>query len=42
MSTPKILAEEDSKMVNNLKIGDYFKYVLLTVSGSGQGDKVRD
>jgi O-antigen biosynthesis protein WbqP len=42
MSTPKKLAEEDSQMVNNLKIGDYFKYVLMTVSGSGQGDKVRD
>ena len=42
MSTPKKLAEEDSQMINNLKIGDYFKYVLMTVSGSGQGDKVRD
>ena len=42
MSTPKKLAEEDSRIVNNLKIGDYFKYVLMTVSGSGQGDKVRD
>jgi lipopolysaccharide/colanic/teichoic acid biosynthesis glycosyltransferase len=42
MSTPKKLAEEDSKMVNNLKVGDYFKFVLMTVSGSGQGDKVRD
>jgi len=42
MSTPKKLAEEDSRMVNNLKVGDYLKYVLLTVSGSGQGDKVRN
>lgn len=42
MSTPKKLAEEDSQMVNNLKVGDYLKYVLLTVSGSGQGDKVRN
>jgi O-antigen biosynthesis protein WbqP len=41
MSTPKKLAEEDSQMVNNLKVGDYFKFVLMTVSGSGQGDKVR-
>jgi O-antigen biosynthesis protein WbqP len=42
MSTPKKLAEEDSQMVNKLKIGDYFKYVLMTVLGSGQGDKVSD
>lgn len=42
MSTPKKLAEKDSQMVNNLKVGDYFKYVLLTVTGSGQGDKVRN
>ena len=42
MSTPKKLAEEDSQMVNNLKVSDYFKYVLMTATGSGQGDKVRD
>ena len=42
MSTPKKLAEEDSQMVNNLKISDYIKYILMTISGSGQGDKVRD
>ena len=42
MSTPKKLAIEDSKMVGNLKVSDYFKYVLMTVTGSGQGDKVRN
>jgi len=42
MSTPKKLAIEDSKMVGNLKLSDYFKYVLMTVTGSGQGDKVRN
>ena len=42
MSTPKRLAIEDSKIVNNLNISDYLKYVLLTVTGSGQGDKVRN
>ena len=41
MSTPKKLAIEDSKMVGNLKVSHYFKYVLMTVTGSGQGDKVR-
>lgn len=41
MSTPKKLAQEDSQMVGNLTLGSYVKYVLMTVTGSGQGDKVR-
>ena len=41
MSTPKKLALEDSQMVGNLTLSSYLKYVLMTVTGSGQGDKVR-
>ena len=41
MSTPKKLALEDSQMVDNLTLRSYLKYVLMTVTGSGQGDKVR-
>lgn len=41
MSTPKKLALEDSQMVGNLTLFSYLKYVLMTVTGSGQGDKVR-
>ena len=41
MSTPKKLAQEDSQMVGNLTLLSYLKYVLMTVTGSGQGDKVR-
>ena len=41
MSTPTKLAIEDSKMVGNLKVSDYFKYVLMTVTGSGQGDVIK-
>lgn len=41
MSTPKKLAQEDSQMVGNLSFISYLKYVLMTVTGSGQGDKVR-
>lgn len=41
MSTPKKLALEDSQMVDNLTLWSYLKYVLMTVTGSGQGDKVR-
>lgn len=41
MSTPKKLAIEDSQMVDNLTLVSYLKYVLMTVTGSGQGDKVK-
>lgn len=41
MSTPKLLAEKDSEMIANLNIANYFKYILLTVSGKGQGDRVK-
>jgi lipopolysaccharide/colanic/teichoic acid biosynthesis glycosyltransferase len=41
MSKPKKLALEDSQMVGNLTLFVYLKYVLMTVTGSGQGDKVR-
>ena len=41
MSTPKKLAVEDSQMLGNLTLPSYLKYVLMTVTGSGQGDKVR-
>lgn len=41
MSTPKLLAETDKKMINSLSISTYFKYILMTVSGSGSGDRVR-
>ena len=41
MSTPKKLAREDSQMVGNLTLFSYLKYVLMTITGSGQGDKVR-
>ena len=41
MSTPVRLAEMDAKMIETLCLRDYFKYLLQTVSGSGQGDRVR-
>lgn len=41
MSTPKKLALEDSQMVGNLTLFSYLKFVLMTVTGSGQGDKIR-
>lgn len=40
MSTPRLLAETDQKMLDNLTLGAYFKYILMTVSGKGSGDRV--
>jgi O-antigen biosynthesis protein WbqP len=40
MSTPKLLAETDEKMILTLTISYYFKYILQTVTGSGSGDRV--
>ena len=38
MSTPKLLAETDAKMLETLNIVDYFKYIVMTVIGKGRGD----
>ncbi|MBL3824552.1 MULTISPECIES: sugar transferase [unclassified Marinobacter] len=40
MSTPRLLAETDKKMLENLTVPAYFKYILMTVSGKGSGDRV--
>ena len=41
MSTPKLLAETDAKMLKNLNLKNYFKYIFLTIGGKGQGDRVQ-
>jgi O-antigen biosynthesis protein WbqP len=38
MSTPELLAETDAKMIANQNLKSYFKYILMTVIGKGQGD----
>ena len=40
MSTPKLLAETDARMLNELTLLAYFKYILMTISGRGSGDVV--
>ncbi|MDO5615022.1 MAG: sugar transferase [Cruoricaptor ignavus] len=40
MSTPKKLAELDAEMYKTLSISKYFHYILATVTGKGQGDRV--
>lgn len=41
MSTPKLLAQTDKQMIDTLNIKNYFKYILMTVTGSGSGDAVK-
>jgi O-antigen biosynthesis protein WbqP len=41
MSTPKLLAETDSKMIKEINILSYFKYIFLTVFGKGFGDRIK-
>jgi len=38
MSTPELLAETDAKMIKDLSVYTYFKYIVMTVLGKGQGD----
>lgn len=40
MSTPKLLAETDRKMLDSLSAANYFKYIVMTVTGGGTGDAV--
>lgn len=40
MSTPALLAETDRKMIQNLTLADYFKFIFMTVAGKGAGDRV--
>ena len=41
MSTPKLLAETDAKMILELNTLGYFKYIVLTVFGKGFGDRIK-
>lgn len=41
MSTPKLLAETDFKMIQELNTLGYFKYIFLTVFGKGFGDRIK-
>ena len=40
MSTPKLLAETDSKMIQSLTLKNYFFYILSTILGKGNGDQI--
>jgi O-antigen biosynthesis protein WbqP len=41
MSTPKLLAETDARMLQELTVSAYFKFIFMTVIGKGSGDTVK-
>lgn len=41
MSTPRLLAETDAKMLSKLNLRTYLQYLLMTLSGKGMGDRIR-
>lgn len=41
MSTPKLIAETDRKMIKSLTVKNYFGYILKTALGKGSGDAVK-
>ena len=42
MSTPKLLAQVDARMLQDLGIRKYFAYLIKTVTGAGRGDRIRE
>lgn len=40
MSTPRLLAETDAKMIKNYNLIMYIKYIIITVLGKGKGDRI--
>ena len=42
MSTPELLAETDAQMLKTLSLATYWKYILMTLSGKGSGDRIKE
>lgn len=41
MSTPRLLAETDASMIENLNLVTYFKIIIATITGKGFGDRIK-
>jgi O-antigen biosynthesis protein WbqP len=41
MSSPVLLAETDQQMLQTLSLSSYFKYILMTLTGKGSGDRIK-
>lgn len=42
MSTPELLAKTDEQMISELNLANYFRLIISTLIGKGQGDRVKD
>jgi lipopolysaccharide/colanic/teichoic acid biosynthesis glycosyltransferase len=41
MSIPQLLAETDARMLRELNLVNYFRFLMLTIFGKGSGDGVK-
>lgn len=41
MSTPGLLAEAEQKMLADLTVKNYFRYIFMTIAGKGAGDRIK-
>ena len=41
MSKPELLARTDARMIAEMSVRNYFKYIFLTVLGKGSGDRFK-
>ncbi len=41
MSTPELLAQTDAQMIREMSVKNYFKYIFMTISGKGAGDRIK-
>ncbi len=42
MSTPEYLAQVDAQMIQQMSLVNYFRYIILTVTGKGTGDRIKE
>ncbi len=41
MSTPELLAKTDARMIKEMSLRNYFKFIFQTVLGAGAGDRIK-
>ena len=41
MSTPELLAQTDARMIAEMSLSNYFKYIFLAIMGKGSGDRIK-
>jgi O-antigen biosynthesis protein WbqP len=41
MSTPELLAKTDARMIKEMSLKNYFKFIFQTVLGAGTGDRIK-